>query len=63
MKEGTVVVVVANTEESIHETSGSDGTKVGTVIGFTKDSIMVLLSNGLIWMGSKREVVLHELLQ
>lgn len=56
MKEGDVVMVVGNLDDRVR-----DGTeRLGTVISVNKDDIVVLLSNGDLWKGHKREVVLQQ---
>ena len=42
MKEGDMVTVF------------SLNSKIGTIVGFTKDEVIVMLSNGNFWKGSKR---------
>lgn len=44
MKEGDMVTVF------------SLNSKIGTIVGFTKDEVIVMLSDGNFWKGSKRDI-------
>ena len=59
MKEGDVVLVVGTLDDRVRNKDDTSP-RVGTIVGFTRDEVIVMLSNGDFWRGSKREVVHHE---
>lgn len=58
MKEGDVVLVVGNLDDRVRNKDDTSA-RIGTIVGFTRDEIIVLLSNGEFWKGPKRDVVIH----
>ena len=56
MREGDVVLVVGNLDDRIRNKDLNEP-RSGTVVGFTSENVIVLLSNGDLWVGPKREVV------
>lgn len=55
MREGDVVMVVGELDERVRPSSGE--AVYGTIVHLTKDEVEVLLNDGNIWRGLKREVV------
>lgn len=55
MKEGDVVIVVGKLDDHIRDKED----RVGTVVYLNKEEAVVLLSNGDLWKGHKRDVVLQ----
>lgn len=49
-------MVVGNLDERVR----SDSARLGTVVFVNKDDVLVLLSNGDLWKGHRREVVLQD---
>jgi hypothetical protein len=58
MREGDVVMVVGNLDDRVRE--NNNGNRFGTIVGINKDEVVVLLSNGDLWKGPKREVVYQD---
>ena len=56
MKEGDLVMVVGTLDHRIRD---GDDFRIGTVVGFTSEKVIVLLMNGDLWVGPKREVVIQ----
>jgi hypothetical protein len=56
MKEGDLVIVLGKLDDRVRVNSTEQLT-LGTVSTLTKDEISVLLINGDIWHGLKREVM------
>ena len=42
-----------------HRIRDGDDFRIGTVVGFTSEKVIVLLMNGDLWVGPKREVVIQ----
>ena len=40
-----------------HRIRDGDDFRIGTVVGFTSEKVIVLLMNGDLWVGPRREVV------
>lgn len=55
MTEGSLVVVLGKLDQRIYETK-DDVITVGTLVDHQADMVMVLLPNGLLWRGPRREV-------
>ena len=58
MQEGDVVMVVGNLDNRVRNNEET-ATRIGTIVWVTKDDFEVLLPNGDLWKGPKREVVLY----
>jgi len=58
MREGDVVMVVGNLDDRIRNSDNSP--RVGTIISLDRDEVLVLLPDGNLWKGLKRELVLVE---
>ena len=58
MQEGDIVMVVGNLDNRVRNNTET-AIRVGTVVSITKDDVQVLLPNGDLWKGPKREVVLQ----
>ena len=58
MREGDVVMVVGNLDDRVRD--NNNGNRFGTIVGVNKDDVVVLLSNGDLWKGHKREVVYQD---
>lgn len=56
MKEGDLVIVLGKLDDRVRINS-TENLTIGTVSTITKDEISVLLINGDIWHGLKRETV------
>lgn len=59
MVEGDVVMVVGNLDDRIRDNSASD-IRIGTVVWINKEEVLVLLANGDLWKGPRRDVVLQK---
>lgn len=59
MKEGDVVMVVGILDDRVRNKDDTSA-RIGTIVGFTRDEVIVLLSNGEFWRGPKRDIVSHE---
>jgi hypothetical protein len=58
MKEGDLVMVVGTLDDRVRN-KDSDSPRIGTIVGFNRDEVIVLLNNGDLWKGPKREVIFH----
>lgn len=56
MQEGDVVMVVGNLDDRIRNNDYSP--RVGTIVSLDRDEVLVLLPDGILWKGLKREIVL-----
>lgn len=53
MKEGDVVLVAGKMDNRVREEASE---RIGTIVSISEDAILVLLENGNLWRGSRREV-------
>ena len=53
MKQGDIVTIIGQIDQRVRE---SDDNRIGTIIQVSGDQVQVLLPNGNIWIGLKRDV-------
>jgi len=56
MREGDVVMVVGNLDDRVRDNDA----RMGTIVSLDRDEVLVLLTNGDLWRGPKRDVVLQD---
>ena len=55
MREGDVVMVVGNLDARVRD----NDIRMGTIVSLDRDEVIVLLTNGDLWRGPKRDVILQ----